>query len=73
MAQSKVLIGRKAICNYLDISKNTFYALIEAGLPAAKRAGTWVSHADVLEEYFRKTALKREAIAPGDKAKKSQG
>lgn len=70
MAQSKVLVGRKAICNYLDISKNTFYTLIKAGLPAAKQAGTWVSHVDVLEEYFRKIALKRD-MAPGDRARKN--
>ena len=67
MPQSRVLIGRKAICNYLNISKNTFYDLVAAGLPAAKKAGTWISHMDALEEYFRETATRGQDSKAGGK------
>lgn len=54
MAEGKVLIGRKAICKYIGVSKNLFYPLINEGLPAQKGVGGWRAHAEVLDDYFKK-------------------
>jgi len=55
MTRSKALIGRKAICDFLGISHNTFYKLVDEGMPVMRRAGrTWTGHADDIEEFFRR-------------------
>jgi len=51
---SKVLIGTKAVCDYLAISRPTMYKLIEEGAPIRKGVGGWWSHADLLDEYFKR-------------------
>lgn len=57
MAESRVLIGREAIQEYLGVSKARFFALTEGGLPAAKRQiGSreyWVSDKDLLDYWFK--------------------
>ncbi len=48
-----VLIGIQAITFYAGISKPTFYELIKHGFPANCIAGTWYSHKQNIEDYFR--------------------
>ena len=59
----KILIGRKAICVYLQISKNLFYKLVRAGMPANNATGCWVSYTDHLDQFFR------EISRPADRLK----
>jgi len=52
---SKVLIGRKAICSHLDdISIPMFYKFIKMGMPAIVIDGHWYAHADNLDKWFQK-------------------
>jgi hypothetical protein len=55
MAECKVLIGRRAICEFLGIKLRLFYALIDEGAPITKGAGGWRSHKELLEQYFKQT------------------
>jgi hypothetical protein len=59
--ESKVLIGRKAICDHLGIGRRLFYELIKEGAPISKGAGGWRSHVDLLDSYFRATIENPEA------------
>lgn len=52
--ESKLLIGRKAICNYLRIGNRLFYELVAEGAPISKGVGGWRSHGELLEEYFKR-------------------
>ncbi|NNF99474.1 MAG: helix-turn-helix domain-containing protein [Desulfobacteraceae bacterium] len=51
--ESPVLIGRDEICRYLRISKNTFYKLTDAGMPAEKKAKIWTANIEQLNDFFR--------------------
>jgi len=63
MTKSKALIGRKAICDFLKISPNTFYKLVQEGLPAVRRAGgTWTAHADDIEAFFLQGVGEKGAV-----------
>jgi len=53
MGNCKVLIGRHKICEFLEIGKDAFYALIDDGMPVRKRGKRWVAHVDVLDAWFR--------------------
>lgn len=53
--ECNILIGRKAICEYLGIGRRLFYMLVKEGAPIVKAAGGWRSHKDLLDEYFKKT------------------
>ena len=57
--ESKVLIGRKSICDYLKIGNRLFYELVAEGAPISKGAGGWRSHGELLEEYFKHTITAR--------------
>jgi|26BtaG_2_1085354.scaffolds.fasta_scaffold47045_2 excisionase family DNA binding protein len=52
-SETKALVGRRAICQYLDISHSTFYRLKEEGMPVKKVGKTWCSHKDDLDRFFR--------------------
>ena len=62
--QCNGLIGRKAICNYLQISKTTFYDLVECGLPVRKLGrlrDRWIGHCDELDRWFAEVScVKKE-------------
>lgn len=50
----RVLIGRQAIIDYLNIDKNTFYNLVADGMPATPRGvkrKTWVLNIDEMETW----------------------
>jgi len=65
MTNSKALIGRRAISDFLRISHNTFYKLVDEGLPVVKRGGSWTAHTDDLEAWFRKPPpAKKEEKGP---------
>jgi len=52
-----ILIGRKAICNFLKISKNGFYEFVEAGMPVkkiGKKRKRWVGHCEEIESWGKK-------------------
>lgn len=53
----KILIGKDAICKYLEVSKNIFYKLLAEGMPVSKGVGGWRSHTDILDEYFKGVIL----------------
>lgn len=50
---NSVLIGIQAITFYTGISKPTFYELLKHGFPANCISGTWYSHKQNIEDYFR--------------------
>lgn len=49
----KVLFTRQKICEYLGISKETFYALVADGMPVEQKAGQWCGHVESIEDFFR--------------------
>ena len=54
-----ILIGRKAICNYLKISKGTFYEFVDAGLPVkkiGKKRIRWIAHCDQLNDWGKEVS-----------------
>lgn len=53
----KTLIGIKKITEYLEVSKAIFYQLVSEGMPAAKGAGGWRTHTDLLDEYFKESVI----------------
>ena len=50
---SKVLVGKGAICRRFCIGKRTFHALVDLGMPARKMGKIWMCHIDSVEEWFR--------------------
>ncbi|MFA7000264.1 MAG: hypothetical protein WC241_04080 [Candidatus Paceibacterota bacterium] len=53
MEMSRVLIGKDRICDHLEVNKNIFYELVREGAPIVKDGSRWLSHADLLDEWFR--------------------
>lgn len=51
--ESKALLSRKQILDFLRISKRKFYKLVSLGLPVRQEGGCWVGHKDELEEWFK--------------------
>lgn len=54
-----VLIGKKAIASYLNISRDTFYEFIRLGMPAAVINGRWYAHRENIEQWFQIVTRKR--------------
>lgn len=52
MERTKALIGRKVICNYLNVGKKLFYDFIAQGAPIAKRGKIWIAHREQLDDWF---------------------
>jgi len=62
----KVLIGRKAICDYLDISEYIFAKLVEFGLPVRDIDNRWYAHVDNLDLFFQRfTNVRNRGIPDG--------
>lgn len=57
MNETKALIGQKAICSYLQIGWRKFRDMSER-LPVAKTDLGWISHKDLLDEFFKKETEK---------------
>jgi hypothetical protein len=68
MAESRVLIGRQAIQEYLGVSRSRFMSLVAGGLPAAKRViggrEYWLSDKDLLDYWFKGLIVGAD-LAPG--------
>jgi len=68
MAESRVLIGRQAIQDYLGVSRRRFGSLVAGGLPAAKRMiggrEYWLSDKDLLDYWFKGLIVGAD-LAPG--------
>ena len=60
----KVLIGVKAVTEYLSISEPTFYKFINLGLPAIVIDGRWYAHTDNIDDYFKKITSVRMPDVP---------
>lgn len=48
-----VLIGKKAITTYLNISRDSFYELIKLGMPAAVINNRYYAHKENIELWFQ--------------------
>lgn len=53
MDNEKILIGSRAICEHLGISRTTLHRLIKAGLPVKNVNNCLCAHVDRLDEFFR--------------------
>jgi hypothetical protein len=69
----KVLSTRERVCQYLGISKEVFYALVDEGLPVVKRAGQWFAHVDDIEGYFRFGSTDRKPADAPPSSEKRRG
>ena len=52
-----ILVGRKAICNFLKIGKHEFYEFVEAGMPIkkiGKKRKRWIAHCEQIDEWGKK-------------------
>ena len=64
---SKALIGRKAICTYLDnISIPQFYKFVQWGMPAIVQDGRWYSHTENIDNWFQKITFAHMEDIPKD-------
>lgn len=61
---SKLLIGVKAIMEYLQITEPIFYKFVKRGLPAIVIDGRWYAHTDNLDDYFKKITFARMGQIP---------
>jgi len=53
------LIGQKEITNHVQLSWNTLRQWIDkAGFPAIKLGGTWISHTDAIDKWFKEIVHK---------------
>ena len=53
MEDRKILIGSKAICMHLGISRTTLHRLMKAGLPVRNVNNCLCAHTDRLDEFFK--------------------
>ncbi len=64
----KILWTADCIAAYLGISRNKFYGLVKAGMPAVVIDGAWCAHIDNLDAFFKnKTGKVSTAIPPDAK------
>jgi hypothetical protein len=50
---SKVLRGQAVICKHYKIGKERFYAAVKAGAPIRKDGRDWITHVDLLDEWYK--------------------
>lgn len=63
---NKIIWTADCIASYLGVSRNKFYSLVKAGLPAIVIDGTWCAHTDNLEAFFQKSTGKVMPNIPPD-------
>lgn len=49
----KTIFGVKNIIRYLEVSKDTYYKLVEEWLPVKRGPGGVRAHTDLLDSYFK--------------------
>lgn len=64
LSSNKIIWTADAIAKYLGVSRNKFYNLVKAGLPAIVIEGTWCAHADNLEAFFQRGTAKMTKHIP---------
>lgn len=63
---TKVLIGRQEIMDWLKISKHAFGQFIQMGMPALILNGRYYAHKDNLDDFFREiTRVKNTPLERG--------
>ena len=60
VASSKILIGKQAIMDYLQVSENTFLKFVRRGLPVRVIDKRYYAHQDNIDCYFRNLTSKKE-------------
>ena len=55
-----LLVGKKSICAYLEMSDYLFGKFIILGMPARYVDGRWYAHIENLEVFFRKATCVAE-------------
>jgi hypothetical protein len=50
---NRLLIGKKAITDYLQIGDGMFYEMIRLGMPARAVNKRWMAYPDNLDEFFK--------------------
>lgn len=65
--EKKILIGQKAIMDYIGIqSIDLFKHFVRSGLPAKIIKRRWYAHKDNVETYFKNITGKRVKSIPDD-------
>ena len=60
VASNKILIGKQAIMDYLQMSENTFLKFVRRGLPVRIIDNRYYAHTDNLDRYFENLTSKKE-------------
>ena len=60
VASNKILIGKQAIMDYLQVSENTFLKFVRRGLPVRVIDKRYYAHTDNLDRYFENLTSKKE-------------
>ena len=55
--KTKVLKGKKAIMEYLNISEFLLIKYIKKGMPVVIDGNRYLAHADTLEDFFKEYTL----------------
>jgi hypothetical protein len=53
----KILVGKKAILDYLQFSEYTFLKFVRRGLPVSVIENRYYAHTDNLDLYFQKLTI----------------
>ncbi len=62
---NKILIGKKAILDYLQLSENTFFKFVKRGLPVRVIENRYYAHTDNLDLYFQKLTIGDGRVVDG--------
>ena len=62
---NKILIGKKAILDYLQLSENTFFKFVKRGLPVRVIENRYYAHKENLDLYFQKLTIGDGRVVDG--------
>ena len=57
VSSDKILMGKQAIMDYLQMSENTFFKFVGMGLPIRVIDKRYYAHKDNLDRYFQDLTL----------------
>ena len=58
IGSDKILIGKQAIIDYLQLSESTFFKFVKLGLPIGVIDKRYYAHKDNLDRYFENLTSK---------------
>jgi hypothetical protein len=58
VCSEKILFGKQAILDYLQMSENTFFKFVRMGLPVRVIDRRYYAHKDNLDRYFENLTSK---------------